>query len=280
MSRFGDPLRSPKSTEGETGMPYDVITARDLNLLKEWQADVGPQLEALSDVASVRHRKLLALGMLKSEDSLDQVARYVSEMLAAAGDMPEAKAGRDKMAEGLRELTATGRTSQPDGDSDSDSDSPWFGAFSKVYEGADEIRAASLATADKYGKLEDAGRILGQIASAGDVNTLLVLRRDGVPVAMAAVRGLDPGSREIIIADLVAAPAYLAAGGTGTGSVAAEYIIREAKRRNATLSLIALGSKVRAIYEHWGFAGADASMTMNDAAMDTFLTTHKVFETT
>jgi hypothetical protein len=175
----------------------------------------------------VRHRQLLALGVLGSEDSLGEVSDYVSKVLA---------------------LTA------------------------------DEIRAASLAITPTYEKLEDARRILGQIAGDGGVNTLLVLHKDKVAVAMAAVRGMEETSKEIIIADLVASPAYIAAGGTGAGSVAAEYIIREAKRRNASLSLIALGDKVRAIYSRWGFVGAGESMSMNSAAMDQFLATHKVLE--
>ncbi|ALG09318.1 GNAT family N-acetyltransferase [Kibdelosporangium phytohabitans] len=253
-------------------MTYDVIVAPDRELLTTWLADADRELAGLSDLASVRHRKVLALGVLRSEDAFDRVSEYVTQVLAVAADVPSAQSARDKMSEGLRELRKTGLTAAPDGDS------PWFDAFGKVYEGADEVRAASLATAATYEKLEDARRILGQIAGDGGVNTLLVLRKNQAPVAMAAVRGMEESSKEIIIADLVASPVYIAGGGTGVGSVAAEYVIREAKRRNASLSLIALGDKVRAIYTHWGFVGAGDSMSMSSAAMDQFLTTHKVLE--
>lgn len=253
-------------------MGYDVITAPDRELLNAWLREVDRQLGGLPDPASVRHRALLALGVVRSADSLDRIDSYVAQVLALTTDIPGSKAGRDKMTEGLSELRATGLTAEPD-----DEESPWFAAIGKVYDGAEEVRAASLATASTFEKLEDARRILGQIAGDGGVNTLLLLRKDEVAVAMAAVRGMEETSKEIIVADLVASPAYIAAGGSGVGSVSVEYIIREAKRRNASLSLIALGDKVRAIYTHWGFVDAGQGMSMSSAAMDQFLTTHTVF---
>lgn len=258
-------------------MPYDVIVASDRDLLDRWVVDVGHQVAALSDPASIRHRALVGLGKLGLADRLDRVDTHVADVLRVAVDVPNAESGREKVRIGLVELKATGLTARPDDDDDA-----WLEAFSRIYEGVDEIRAASLATAGDYEKLEDAGRVLGQISSVDDgTTTLLVLREvhgdAAEAVAIASVRGWDEGSKEIIIADLVAAPAYIVAQRTGAGGALVEHIVRRAKRFGASVSLIPLGGKVQAVYTKWGFTGSGDGMSMKDQALDRFLETHTVF---
>ncbi|MFE2475229.1 hypothetical protein [Streptomyces sp. NPDC059389] len=102
------------------------------------------------------------------------------------------------------------------------------------------------------------GQLLNRIGSHAD---MLLLVKDGELVALALLEGGGG------VGDLLVKPAHLADGARGAGSALMEYIVRWAKVKGQTVSLIPLDSSALRVYIAWGFTGDMRGMVLkSDAA--------------